>query len=109
MSQHSKQDISPSGGMIFIAAAWYGFLIPVITPVIWFLITVITDGRLGVAFMSAFCILVTSFIIGFASLLGFSRRNRKGILWIAVVGVLSSAALGYISLVFWNMSQTWHG
>ena len=59
--------------------------------------------------MWALRILITSFIAGVVSLFGYSRRGRKLVLWIAVIGTVVSFVLGFLSYVYWHMSQTFHG
>ena len=104
MSAHTER-----ASFLFIMAAWYSLIIPVLSPVIWFAIAEGTGGYLGVAFMWALRILITSFIAGVVSLFGYSRRGRKLVLWIAVIGTVVSFVLGFLSYVYWHMSQTFHG
>ena len=109
MSQQSQQDVPACGSALFTIAAWYGLLAPIIAPIVWFSIAVATDGRLGVAFMAAFCILVTSFVFGLVGLFGASRSGRRPLFWMAAIGMIESLVLACLSFVFWNMSRTWHG
>ena len=109
MSAHTEHTVSVSGGSYFIVAAWYSLLVPLLSPVILFLIFFGTEGRLGVASIAVFCILITSFISGICGLFGFSRHGRKLILWIAVIGTVASLVLGWFSYGFWQMLQGFHG
>jgi positive regulator of sigma E activity len=109
MSAHTEHSVSASGGSLFVVAAWYSFLIPLLSPVIWFAIVAGTGGYLGVAFMSALCILITSLVSGVVSLFGFSRHGRKRIRWMALIGIVASIILGFMSYGYWELSQNWHG
>ena len=106
---HPEHRVLESGGSPFIVAAWYSFLVPLLSPVVWFLIVLGTQGRLGVASIAALCILITSFVSGAFSLFGFSRHGRKLILWIAVIGAVASLVLGFFSYGYWQMLQGFHG
>ena len=109
MSAHSRHTDISSGGSPFTKAAWYSLLVPPLTPVVWFFIGLLTDGRLGFAFGAVFWMLVSSFIFGVASLFGIRKHCRKRILWTAVPGIIASLILGFLAFVYWDMMQTWHG
>jgi hypothetical protein len=110
-SEHSGQ---APGSLFFAGAAWYSFLVPLFAPVIWFLI-VLGSGffgaanDLGMACTAALCLLATSLIAGIVSLVGILRHRRKPILWVAVLGIITSSILGFISYGYWELSQNWHG
>ena len=109
-ARNKNQDsVSESRGSFFVVAAWYSFLAPLLLPVVWFLIVLSTQGRLGVATIAALCVLITSFISGVFSLFGFSIHGRKLIFWIAVIGTVASLVLGYFSYGYWQMLQGFHG
>jgi hypothetical protein len=109
MDAHTEQSDRASRGSFFAVAAWYSAVIPFASPVIWFVIAAAVGGRLGVACVSTLCILISSFAAGIVSAFGFSRHGRKGILWLAVIGITASIILGFVSYIYSGLSQNWHG
>jgi hypothetical protein len=109
MNAHTEHGVPASGGSFFVVAAWYSLITSLLTLVIWFAIVEGTGGYLGVAFIWALCILITSLISGVLGLFGFLRHGRKRILLVAVIGVIASIVLGFFSYAYWGLLQTWHG
>src|SRR5437667_10280155 len=101
MSESREQAASKSGVSFFTVAAWYSFLAPIFTPVVAFLI-LLASSRLDLPLGTAFCVLVSSFVLGVVSC-------RKPHFWIALIGIVFSVVLGFIVFVYWNSLRYWHG
>ena len=93
---------APRIGQSFSAlAALYSVIIPLISPVVWFIVLASSNGYLVLASTVASCLLGTSLLAGVASLIRGHERRRY--LWIALTGLALSAVLGFFSLVFRSM------
>ena len=90
------------GGLSFSAvAALYSVIVPLISPVVWFIVLAGSNGYLILASTVASCLLGTGLLAAVASLIRGHERRRY--LWIAIIGLALSAALGFFSLVFRSM------
>jgi hypothetical protein len=100
MSDDNKT--APSARLSFSAlAALYSVIIPLITPVVWFIVLAGSNGYLVLASTVASCLLGTSLLAAVASLIcGHAHRRYLLIAWI---GIVLSAVLGFFSLVFRSM------
>lgn len=82
-------------------AAWYSVTIPLITPFVWFLVAELSGGYLIMASTVASCLLGSSLLAGVASLI--RGHEQKRYIFIAVIGIVLSGALGFFSLMFRNL------
>ena len=90
---------APRTGLSFSAlAALYSVIVPLITPVVWFIVLAGSNGYLVLASTVASGLLGTSLLAAVASL--FRGHEHRRYLWIALIGLALSAVLGFFSLVF---------
>ena|SRR5208337_3339552 len=89
---------APRAGLSFSAlAALYSVIVPLATPVAWFVVLACSNGYLVLASTVASCLLGTSLLAAGGSLLRGDEHRRC--LWIALIGLALSAVLGFFSLV----------
>lgn len=99
---------SKPASSFFTKAAWYSLVVPVVTGLISWGILAFTDCDLVYVSGAAFWVLLTSFIVGSASLFGIEKNCRRGILWKAVPGIIASSVLIYIALTVWDFARNFH-
>jgi hypothetical protein len=87
-------------------AALYSVIIPLITPVVWFMVLAGSNGYLVLASTVASCLLGTSLMAAVASLIRGHEHRRY--FWIAWIGLALSSVLGFFSLVFRSMPICWN-
>jgi hypothetical protein len=90
---------APRAGISFSTlAAFYSVIVPLITPVVWFIVLAGSNGYLVLASTVASCLLATSLLAAVTSLIRGHEHRRH--VWIALIGLALSIVLGFFSLVF---------
>jgi hypothetical protein len=85
----------------YTVAAWYSLVASILTPVLAFVILAVS-GRFDLPLIVAFCILISSFLLGIAGC-------RKPNVLVSLIGIVISALLGFATLVYLGSLKGWHG
>lgn len=99
METSHKVDLAESKKSFFNRAAWFSLFTPVVTfgvTVALFRLHVdrdLLDFYLGVTL----CLQIISLILGIVSLFGIPQHGARLILWKAVIGILASCGMAYVS------------
>jgi hypothetical protein len=108
MSDSPAGSSSRPGGSFFRFAAWYCLVVPLITPVLAFLVLVASNGRLDISLIAVLCCALSSFLLGVLTLFG-AEKGVRGILWKVMLGIAASVVLGFLACVYLSNLKNWQG